>query len=160
MMKLFQIAVRTVLFTALLTAAAAALGQTRPGDVTVDVPFAFHLAGQQFPAGHYIVRNEGDVCLRIFSAERRGLHVPTHQSLRTESDGSKLVFHRYGATYFLSQVWANGSTTGWVLSQSRAERELADRAEQMELAVVRPQSPRLEAAGQEKLGVENLGPAK
>jgi hypothetical protein len=59
--------------------------------------------------------------------------------LRTTSDGSKLEFHRYGDTYFLSAVWVTGNTTGRELFRSRAERELTDRKAEMELAVVRPE---------------------
>jgi hypothetical protein len=37
----------------------------------------------------------------------------------------KLVFHRYGNAYFLSEVWPTGSTLGKQLRKSKAELEIA-----------------------------------
>ncbi len=134
-MKFFPIA----LCAALLVAASAAMGQTSPGDVVVEVPFPFAVNGQTLPAGHYIVTAVDDSHVRIFNANTTGLFVGTHSASRTASDGSKLVFHRYGQNYFLSAVWVTGNTSGRELAVSRAERELAGRNSEMELAVVRPQ---------------------
>jgi hypothetical protein len=134
-MRLFRIA----LCGALLASAAATMGQTRLGDVVVDVPFAFVAGKQALPAGHYIVAAIDDAHLKIFNSTMTGLYLSTHGALRTTSDGSKLEFHRYGDTYFLSAVWVTGNTTGRELFRSRAERELADRKAEMELAVVRPE---------------------
>jgi hypothetical protein len=116
--------------------AAASMGQTRPGDMVVDVPFAFVVNGQTLPAGHYVVA-AGDDHIRI-STPRAGLYVLTHGASRTDSSGSKLVFHRYGDTYFLSAVWVAGHRSGRELARSRAERELAGHQAEMELAVVSP----------------------
>jgi hypothetical protein len=127
-----------VLCAALLTAASAAIAQTQSGDMVVDVPFAFVVAGQSLPAGHYIVKSVDEKTVRIFNAQTTGLFVPTHSTLRNNSDGSKLVFHQYGNTYFLSAVWLTGNRTGRELFRSRAEHELAQRKTEMELAVVRP----------------------
>jgi hypothetical protein len=87
--------------------AAASLGQTRPGDMVVDVPFAFLVNGQTLPAGRYVVVAAGDYHIRI-STPRAGLYVLTQGASRTDSASSKLVFHRYGDTYFLSAVWVTG----------------------------------------------------
>ncbi len=134
-MNLFRI----VLCGALLFMASAAVGQTRPGDIMVVVPFAFDVGAQALPAGHYIVSAIDDAHVRIFNKQANGLYVGTHGALRTTSDGSKLVFHRYGDTYFLSAIWVTGNLVGRELSRSRAERELAGRSAEMELAVVRPE---------------------
>ncbi len=133
-MKLFRI----VLCFALFAAMGAAFGQTKAGDVVVDVPFAFSVAGQNLPAGHYIVASAGTDLIRIFSSHTRGVFLPTHSGMRSKSDGSKLVFHRYGDTYFLSSVWITGNTVGKELFRSSAERELEAHRTEMELAVVRP----------------------
>jgi hypothetical protein len=129
--------VRIAFCAALLAAMGLATGQTSAGDVVVEVPFAFNGAGQQLPAGHYIVTSK-DGFIRIFSTSKQGLFVPTHAAVRAASEQSKLVFHRYGDTYFLSCVWVKGTTTGKELYPSRAEREMAARQSEMELAVVRP----------------------
>jgi hypothetical protein len=129
--------VRIAFCAAVLAAIGLATGQTSPGDVVVDVPFAFNVAGQQLPAGHYLVTSK-DGFIRIFTTNKQGVFVPTHAAISGASEQSKLVFHRYGDTYFLSCVWVKGNTTGKQLYPSRAEREVAARRAEMELAVVRP----------------------
>jgi hypothetical protein len=130
--------IRIALYAALLTVALAATAQTQRGDIVVDVPFAFMVAGQSMPAGHYIVKAVDETRVRIFNDQTTGAYVPTHAATRAASDDSKLVFHRYGSNYFLSAVWVTGSNTGREMFPSRAERELADHKAEMELAVVRP----------------------
>jgi hypothetical protein len=132
-MKIFRISLRAVL----LLAASAAIGQTT-GGVVADVPFAFVVAGRQLPAGHYTVTAASDFCLWISDSQHRGTYVPIHDSVRSTSEGTKLVFHRYGDTYFLSAVWVSGRTIGRELYRSRAEQEAANHKAEMELAVVRP----------------------
>lgn len=132
-MKRFRVA----LFAAVLAVAEAAVGQATKGDVVVDVPFAFTVANQQFPAGRYIVAPGTDV-IRIFDAHNTGLYVPTHASVRSGSGESKLVFHHYGEKYFLSAVWITGNNYGRELFRSQAEKEAAAEQSEMELAVVRP----------------------
>jgi hypothetical protein len=131
-MRLLQIALCSVLLVS------AALSQTKRGDMVVDVPFEFAVAGQLLPAGHYIVAAEADNYVRIFAPQTTGVYVPTHGASRPASDGSKLVFHRYGDSYFLSAIWVTGDTAGRELFRSRAERSMADRKSEMQLAVVRP----------------------
>jgi hypothetical protein len=112
-MKLFGIAV----CGALLAAMSLAIGQTKPGDMVVDVPFAFVAGRQTLRAGHDIVAAMDDT-VRIFNAQTTGLYVTTHSASRATNDGSKaasgskLVFHRYGDTYFLSGVWVTGNRSG------------------------------------------------
>ena len=132
-MKLFRIAFCAVMFA--LTVGA--IGQTSLGDLVVDVPFAFSAAGQKFPAGHYIVKQRTDM-IRILGNHNQSLFVPTHAALRTQAEGSKLVFDRYGEDYFLSAIWVTGSKSGKQLFPSRAERELKAKRAEMEMAVVRP----------------------
>lgn len=126
------------LCAALLGVASASVGQVSPGDMIVDVPFNFVASQQTMPAGHYIVKNSGDAQIRLLTPGSSGIYVPTHAAVRSVSDGSKLVFHRYGDTYFLAAVWISGSTSGRELSRSPAERELARHQAELELAEVRP----------------------
>lgn len=124
------------LSTVLLVMTASAFSQVREGDVVADVPFAFVVPGRTLPPGHYTVKRLND--LLSIADQQQSLFVPTHSVQRTaHEDTSKMVFHRYGDLYFLSEVWVGGSSTGKVLFPTRAERELADRGAERELAVVR-----------------------
>ncbi len=127
---------RIVFCAAVFALALAAVGQTSPGDLVVDVPFEFSVNGQKLPAGHYIVSQQTDM-IRIFN-RHLGLFVATHSATRTQTDGSKLVFHRYGTDYFLSAVWITGSKSGKELFPSGADREWKAKRAEMEMAVVRP----------------------
>jgi hypothetical protein len=40
-------------------------------------------------------------------------------------DKTKLIFHKYGDQYFLTQIWTPGNITGRQLLMTRLERELA-----------------------------------
>lgn len=122
---------------ALLALTAVAVGQTSPGDVVVDVPFAFSVAGRNLPAGHYVVAAQQIDMIKIYSQTTQTLYAPTHGTLRTKAESTKLVFHHFGDTYFLSEVWVNGNTSGKQLFPSKAEREFKSRQAEMELAVVR-----------------------
>lgn len=132
-MKLFRVA----FCAAMLALTVGAIGQASSGDLVVDVPFAFSAAGQKFPAGHYIVKQRTDM-IRILGDNNQSLFVPTHAALRTQADGSKLVFHRYGDSYFLSTLWVAGNKSGKELYPSKAEREVKAKQAEMEMAVVRP----------------------
>jgi len=130
---------RTVLYAALVLAASAAFAQTKQGDVVADIPFPFVVAQQTMPAGHYIVSPASQDALGIHDASNRGTFVPTLSTQRSAKDNScKLVFHRYGDTYFLSEVWVAGKSNGRTLFRSRAERELAESGKERVIAEVTP----------------------
>jgi hypothetical protein len=89
---------------AVVLAAATGMAQTKAGEIVVDVPFTFVVLGQNFPAAHYVVTPENEVGLRISNSNGQSRYVPTPHWLRSQSDGSKLVFHPSGDTYILSGV--------------------------------------------------------
>ena len=117
----------------------AVVSQTSPGDMVVNVPFAFVASGQRLPAGHYIVKAVDDGRIRIFNSQNVGLYLSTHAARRSKPEGTKLVFHRYGEEYFLSSLWINGNQTGRELFHSKAEMELARRNTSVQVAEVHPE---------------------
>jgi hypothetical protein len=127
---------RIALSAALLLAASISFAQTKPGDLMADVPFAFIAAGRTLPPGHYVVNNLNEN-LGIHDAKNQGVFVPVHRAERPPlENSSKLVFHRYGDTYFLSEVWVSGNSIGRALFPSRAERNLVESGKEREIAVV------------------------
>jgi hypothetical protein len=75
--------------------------------------------------------------LRIHESIGPGILVPTNAAQRSVSDNSsKLVFHRYESTYFLSQVWITGNDRGREVGRSPAEREMAAKTMQKDNTVV------------------------
>ena len=95
--------------------------------VIANVPFAFTAGNRTLPAGEYRVGKwiTGDRTLFIQSTDRGATTFAA--SIPAESNApqtqTKLVFHRYGDRYFLSQVWVEGSTYGRQLPKSKEEKQ-------------------------------------
>jgi len=138
-MRLVRIVLLVVLF-----APGAIFGQTKGGQPTFDVPFAFVIAGQQLPAGHYTVTMQPDAVVRLFQPNGRNIFTLTHSGVRNQDGRAKLVFHRYGDSYFLASVCVTSGGTAHELYATPAERALRERKVEMELAVVH--SPNLSKA--------------
>jgi hypothetical protein len=128
---------KTVAFLAALLATSTALGQSDRGDTIADIPFAFAVANHTLPAGRYTVTRLGQTTLRISSPDIQGAVMLTQavEGKAPESKG-KMVFHRYGESYFLSEVWVAGGGIGRKVFRSRLEDELAGKQIQMEIAVL------------------------
>ena len=98
--------------------------------VIANVPFDFIAGSKECQSGKYDVRVINDVDLMAIRSADRGNEVlafahPSNGGLDAQTLNAKLVFHRYGNTYFLSQVWLAGENTGRELSKSRRERAIA-----------------------------------
>jgi hypothetical protein len=134
-----------VLAVALLTVSAA-VAQTGPGDVIVNVPFSFVVANHQMQPGRYIVTPVNYGTLRIFNTEdsKNQMFVSVHSVESSKLTDPKLVFHRYGSSYFLTQVWNGNRDTGREVPKSKAEKEIASASPsnprpRAEIAVLRPE---------------------
>jgi len=127
---------RSLVACVLFLASAVGFSQTRLGDVVVNVPFDFVAARQHLPAGRYIFVMQADT-IKIVQPQGRSIFVPTLAGVRSNDEGTKLVFHGYGDTYFLSAVCVNGKRTIREFFTSSAESELAKSKAEMKLAVVR-----------------------
>ncbi len=117
---------------AFVTSVASAYGQ---GSRTTraNVPFDFIVGNTTLPAGEYTVASISGTSetLRIQNTESQQAVYRLTTALGTPLGGnSKLVFHRYGAQYFLAEVWGAGDTRARQVMKSRsekaAEHEIAD----------------------------------
>ena len=97
----------------LFTAAAITLSAQTTSQrlMTVNIPFAFSVENHSLPEGEYrIFTVTPERSIRIVSSD--GKHsaivntLPNYANLPSEN--SRLVFHRYGDEYFLTQVWTAG----------------------------------------------------
>ena len=93
-----------------------------------NIPFDFVIGTKTLPQGTYTVKfletspnvlvirgqdnNEGAIALSI-----------TVSAEDIEDNSPKLIFHRYGNEYFLSQVWSGAGLAGKELPKSQQERE-------------------------------------
>ena len=94
-----------------------------------NIPFAFAAGNATLPAGEYRVQKAavGSPMLLIQRTDHRAAaFVPSFgASTNAPQARSKLVFHRYGNRYFLSEVWVAGYAQGRELPKSAKEKEQA-----------------------------------
>jgi hypothetical protein len=111
----------------LLLATASAYAQT--GVVKSNVPFNFIVDKAELPAGEYVIQNFGSngSAIAIQSRENHVAKVvlPNVCESSQAQQKTKLVFHRYGSEYFLTQIWTAGATRGRQLPRSSRETEVA-----------------------------------
>jgi len=101
-----------------------------PGtSIRVSIPFDFTVEKKILPAGNYEVRriNDEPMGLLIQNVNHRGdeaMFQTEPLDVRRIPNHSLLIFHRYGDSYFLSEVVTAGQETGEELRPTREERTL------------------------------------
>ena len=102
------------------------LAQPKPNG-KADIPFAFHVRDTTLPAGSYTVEqisSAGMVQIRNNDTGESILTLaPPNRS--GNSEGSKLVFHKYGERYFLSELWLAGTGAIDCVPMGKLEREVS-----------------------------------
>jgi hypothetical protein len=111
----------------LLLVAGSAFAQST--EVRANVPFDFVVNKTTLPSGSYQILKvgAGDNTIVI-----RGMNIKAVKMVGTIPDQAnqasgktKLVFHRYGNRYFLSQIWVEGSDRVRNLPKTELESEVA-----------------------------------
>lgn len=129
-MKKQSLRAATMLAVILMLAFASALASANSQNnrnVIANIPFEFSVGNKQLPAGDYIVQrvttstNEGLLIRSRDGSVNEIVMTRPVQSNKTQEQ-AKLVFHKYGSQYFLSQIWKPGEATGRELPRSKSER--------------------------------------
>src|SRR5579863_6037840 len=110
---------------ALLIAVAGHAQSSQP--LNTNIPFNFVVMGTTLPAGHYIVNQGSAGLITLQSQERKTgafLSAPAMECTGSRT-ASSLIFHRYGNTYLLSEIWTGGNNCGRQAPVTILERELA-----------------------------------
>lgn len=89
------------------------------------VPFDFQVAGKTVPAGDCTIDMNTAGRVDVHTPDRRLLFVITNPGT-TAGSRSKLVFHRYGKTYFLRSVVSRYQPYSLDLPQSKEEKNFAN----------------------------------
>ena len=113
----------------LLTLLVAATGFAQE-PLKTNIPFDFTVGKTWMGAGEYLVQFDIPGTVRIMSADHKTSCTVITIGVQTEKmseagKAGKLVFHRYGETYFFSQVWRPGYDQGREVPKSKAELEVA-----------------------------------
>jgi hypothetical protein len=108
----------------------------------VDIPFEFRVGATVMPAGQYTVAGSFGtnrmLFLRCYECGPRTVTALPHSigGYHNQPTEGRLVFHKYGETYFLSQVWSSQGGPGDGLTESKSEREISRRASLTQTSVV------------------------
>jgi hypothetical protein len=103
--------------------------------IRVTIPFDFNVRGKTLPSGKYEIRRIGDepdglLVYNLTNHQHAVFESEPVETSRTPRRG-EVVFHEYGDTYFLAQIWTGGEETGRELipsrDEKRLERDLADK---------------------------------
>jgi hypothetical protein len=116
-----------LIVAALIVLMAVAAAPAQSVRLVADIPFTFVAGDSTLPAGQYTVEPMSSHVVRLRCADLRSsaLFQTIGVSGRDLQGGGKLIFNRYGETYFLFQIWSPGYSTGHELPKSRLERRLA-----------------------------------
>jgi hypothetical protein len=121
-MKINSIAQSSLVVLSLLLTAAGAHAQTA---ARANVPFAFKVGATQMPAGTYAIEgNHGSsiVTVRNVQTGTSVLAMGRQESPSKKTD--KLIFHRYGNKYFLTEILGSQGSDAMVLPATKQEKEL------------------------------------
>ncbi|MEZ5424822.1 MAG: hypothetical protein R2747_01035 [Pyrinomonadaceae bacterium] len=116
------------LYAAALIIGIAAVGSAfAQQTMTFNVPFDFQIGKEKHDAGKYEMRTLDNAKFLLKNVETgenmilvSGAQVGDERTVETQ----KLVFNRYGETYFLREVYARAGTVGRELTESKAERKI------------------------------------
>jgi hypothetical protein len=121
------LAMLTLLLTLALGAAVATANGQSQHKLTAQVPFEFIVGDKTLDAGQYQVSEVGvagdALAIKGANSENSAIQL-ARQIAPQKNKAARLVFRRYGYTYFLSQVWEGGEEVGRQLPKSSHERAM------------------------------------
>ncbi len=94
-------------------------------EVKANVPFAFHVGKTSLPAGTYIVSQAADHAIRIQCEDAKAAALTNYSSEeKLKAQPAKMVFHKYGNSYFLAEIWDGSGNSGMQLPEAKQEKEM------------------------------------
>jgi hypothetical protein len=118
----------SLLATVVLITAASLSAQTNGTPVKANIPFDFSAGGKHFSAGQYKVNAISPLGALSIVGSESGLVTSHEAESNSPSASTKLIFHKYGTSYFLYQIWNEGENRGRELPMTPVEKELARNA--------------------------------
>ena len=129
-----------MLFTMALALLVTTAASAQTIKVNANVPFDFIVNGATMPAGEYSVESLDSygkvLVIGNLTSGAKSLVVATSCSALESADQTKLIFRRYGNSYFLRQIWVAGNDAGHEIPPTARERELAKDLSMKEVALM------------------------
>jgi hypothetical protein len=138
-----QMKTRILAVAAALLASTIVAGQSQaqtPIDLKANVPFVFTVGDKTLPPGDYTIQralqdSKTVQLIRSTDGKVSMMFGTTEADQNGKDSEPRLIFHRYGNQYFLSQIWVSADS-GRELGKSRREKELASGEAPSEVAVL------------------------
>jgi hypothetical protein len=113
-----------------LVIAASLSAQSNGCPVRANIPFDFDAGSTHFSAGEYDVSAiDSQGALAIVGRDSESALVNSRRAQSSSpSARTKLIFHQYGGSYFLYQIWVEGESSGRELPKTKLEKELVSNA--------------------------------
>jgi hypothetical protein len=126
------------LLAIVLLASGLASAQLNQSAIKANVPFNFMAGKRALPAGEYRVSSVSDLgVLSLLGADSGPVMTQSFPAqAKAPSPVTKLIFHRYGDQYFLSQIWIEGESSGRELPRTNLEKELLAKARFNSVAIM------------------------
>ena len=130
----------TMLSVVLMLTAVSVCAQSQHSNVT-NIPFSFVVGQNTLPAGEYTFapnRKDSHIVWLVRGQDGQTKALFTTMPVRASEtqEKAKLIFHKYGDQYFLSQIWTAGDNSGRELVMPRVERELAKKVIERQTVVL------------------------
>jgi hypothetical protein len=117
---------------------AVAAVQAQDKTVTANVPFRFYMGSSAMPQGAYRIAQLSQGSVVSLRSKAATESATAHAIFGKKAvEPARLVFHRYGESYFLAEVWTGAGSTGEALAASPHEKELAHNGASPTLSVIR-----------------------
>jgi hypothetical protein len=117
---------------------AVAAVQAQDKTVTANVPFSFYMGSNAMPQGSYRVDEFAHGALVSMHSKDTVKSLTTYQIVgKKQAEPARLVFHCYGQSYFLAEIWSGDTSVGQALAVSQREKELAQNGPAPRVAVIR-----------------------
>ena len=87
-----------------------------------NVPFAFQYGSHVFASGKYVIGMTSDNVMSVRGGSHAALGLVRWNEDRQPPSRGKLVFHRYGDTYVLTEVWSAHHSAHIECAKPKVER--------------------------------------
>jgi hypothetical protein len=104
--------------------------------VKANVPFDFTVGNKLLPAGTYTLMRESSELIEIRNHDKPiAVLTIASKDANKSADGGKLIFHKYGDQYFLSEILSDWDTMNVRVPRSKTETRV-----RLQQAMVHPAS--------------------
>src|ERR1700733_15182081 len=128
--------ITAIALLAIANFAMAGMSFAQSNGVKANVPFDFTVADKLLPAGTYTMIRESTGLIEIRNHDKPiAVLTVANQDVNKSADGGKLIFHKYGDQYFLSEILSDWDTMNVRVPRSKTETRV-----RLQQAMVHPAS--------------------